>query len=171
MNLFEYQNIKNETIYYLNQFQNNNIINELKSVIECRGVKNKFNNLYNFYSKMNIDEIGIIYDVKNLKEVRLFSKDFVEKNKDHCKLIIEGIEEDLKEIHSFGYFFGTNKETFEIKLKGISNITDLSYMFYDCSSLLSLSDVSKWNTSIVTNMSYMFNTSENRCEYKEPFSL
>ena len=37
-------------------------------------------------------------------------------------------------------------------------------MFYKCSSLLSLSDISKWNTSIITDMSYMFNTIEIRLE-------
>ena len=170
INNYNENNINYETIYYLNQFQNNNnnFINEIKNLIECSGVKNKFNNIYNFYNKMNIDEIGIIYDVKDLKEVRLFSKDFVEKNKDNCKLIIEGMEEDLKEIHNFGYFFGSYKETFEIRLKGITNITDLSYMFYECSSLLSLSDISKWKTSLILNMSYMFNTSEKRKNYNEP---
>ena len=29
-------------------------------------------------------------------------------------------------------------------------------MFYSCSSLLSLPDISKWNTEKVTSMSYMF---------------
>ena len=170
INNYNENNINYETIYYLNQFQNNNLGKEIQNLIECSGVKNKFNNIYNFYSKMNIDEIGIIYDVKDLKEVRLFSKDFVEKNKDNCKLMIEGIEEDLKEIHyfGFGYIFGSDKETFKIKLKGITNVTDFSYMFYECSSLLSLSDISKLNTSIVTNMSYMFNTSEKREIYNEP---
>ena len=37
-----------------------------------------------------------------------------------------------------------------------SNITNISYMFYHCDSLFSLLDISKWNTSKVTNMSYMF---------------
>jgi len=32
----------------------------------------------------------------------------------------------------------------------------MSYMFSGCSSLLSLSDSSNWNTNNVTNMSYMF---------------
>ena len=167
-NNYNENNINYETIYYLNAFQDNNIIEELKKVIECSGVKNKFNNLYNIYSKMNIDEINIIYDVNDLKEVRLFGKEFVEKNNNNCKLIIEGYEQDLKDIYNFGYFFGSNRETFEIKLTGITNITDLSYMFYECSSLLSFSDISKFNTSIITNMSYMFKTSVNSCQYNEP---
>ena len=36
------------------------------------------------------------------------------------------------------------------------NVTDMSYMFYGCSSLISLPDISKWNTNNVTDMNYMF---------------
>ena len=36
------------------------------------------------------------------------------------------------------------------------NVTDMSYMFYACSSLQSLPDISKWDTKNVTDMSYMF---------------
>ena len=32
----------------------------------------------------------------------------------------------------------------------------MSYMFYGCKSLISLSDISNWNTNNVTNMSFMF---------------
>ena len=32
----------------------------------------------------------------------------------------------------------------------------MSFLFYGCSSLSSLPDISKWNTNIVNNMSYMF---------------
>ena len=38
----------------------------------------------------------------------------------------------------------------------ISNVTNMSYLFSDCNSLISLPDISKWNTSNVTNMSYLF---------------
>ena len=37
-----------------------------------------------------------------------------------------------------------------------SNITNMSYMFYNCSSLNDLSYISNWNTSKVIDMSYMF---------------
>ena len=36
----------------------------------------------------------------------------------------------------------------------------MSCLFYGCKSLKSLPDISKWNTSKVTNMSYLFG----RCE-------
>ena len=44
-----------------------------------------------------------------------------------------------------------------IKLKGIDNVTNMSYMFNYCESLSSLPDISKWNTNNVTNINGMFN--------------
>ena len=103
---------------------------------------------------MNIDEIKIIYKVKD-KEVKLFGEDFVKRNKKNCKLIIDGKEQELKEKYSFG-IFSSKKDILEIKLKGITNITNMSEMFRGCESLSSLPDISKWNTSNVTEMSSMF---------------
>ena len=37
----------------------------------------------------------------------------------------------------------------------------MSYIFYGCSSLSSLPDISKWNTNKVTYMSYMFDGCSN----------
>ena len=36
------------------------------------------------------------------------------------------------------------------------NVNDMNSMFYECSLLLSLSDISKWDTINVTNMNEMF---------------
>ena len=36
------------------------------------------------------------------------------------------------------------------------NVTDMNGMFSDCSSLTNLPDISKWDTKNVTDMSYMF---------------
>ena len=103
---------------------------------------------------MNIDEIKIIYKVKD-NEVQLFGENFVKRNKKNCKLIIDGKEQELIEKYSFG-IFSSKKDILEIKLKGITNITNMSEMFDRCESLSSLPDISKWNTSNVTNMSFMF---------------
>ena len=43
----------------------------------------------------------------------------------------------------------------DLKNFDTSSVTNMSYMFYHCNSLTSL-DVSKWDTGSVTNMSYMF---------------
>ena len=37
-----------------------------------------------------------------------------------------------------------------------TNINDMSYMFYECSSVKNIPDISQWDTSQVTNMSNMF---------------
>ena len=50
----------------------------------------------------------------------------------------------------------SNNNKLKIKLKGINNITNMSYMFSECSSLISLPDISKWNTINVKDMSNMF---------------
>ena len=50
----------------------------------------------------------------------------------------------------------TNKLVNFKKLNTIINITTMYSMFYECSSLISLPDISKWNTNNVTNMGHMF---------------
>ena len=51
-------------------------------------------------------------------------------------------------------FHGCNKliSLPDISKWNTSNVTDLSGMFYRCNSLISLPDLSKWNTSNVTNL-------------------
>ena len=79
----------------------------------------------------------------------------MKRNKKKSKLIIDGKEQELKEKYSFG-IFSSKKDILEIKLKGITNITNMSCMLSGCESLSSLSDISKWNTSNISNMSKMF---------------
>ena len=106
-------------------------------------------------SKKNKDitEINIIYNIKNEDYIDLFGHTFVENNKDICKMIIDNEEYELKCL----YKVKINKNNIlKIKLKGINNITNMSFMFSGCSLLSSLPDISKWNTKNVTNMNYMF---------------
>ena len=46
--------------------------------------------------------------------------------------------------------------SFPISEWNTSSVTNMSYMFYKCKNFKSLNDIQKWNTSSVTNMSYMF---------------
>ena len=78
----------------------------------------------------------------------------MENNKDKCKVIYKDKEYELQEEFKIE---NKNENTLKIKIKGINNITDMSNMFNECSSLLSLSDTSNWSTNNVTNMSSMFN--------------
>ena len=68
-------------------------------------------------------------------------------------MIIDNKEYDITEKYNVKKI---DKNTLIIKLKGAEMLINMSYMFFNCSSLLSLPNISKWNTNNVTNMSYMF---------------
>ena len=94
-----------------------------------------------------MNEINIIYKIKdNDKKVKIFGSEFVKNNKDKCQIIYEDKEYELNE-----YFIISDniKDELKIKLRGINNIINMSCIFYECSSLLSISNFSNWNTSKV----------------------
>ena len=157
INNYDNKNRNYEILYNLNIIKNNNnIIEELKNINNDNSIINKFNNIFNIYKNMNINEINMIYENKGKdKEIKIFDEDFVKNNKNNCKIIYKEKEQELKEKINFGLFEKIN-DKLEIKLKGIMNVTNMSYMFYKCSSLSSLPDISKWNTSNVTDMRGMF---------------
>ena len=93
------------------------------------------------------NEVNIIYKIKdNDRSLRIFGSEFVKNNKYNCQIIYEDKEYELNE-----YFDIPNniKDELKIKLRGIDDITNMSCIFYECSSLLSIPDISKWNTSNV----------------------
>jgi len=103
-------------------------------------------------SEKDILEINIIYDIYEEK-IKIFDNEFVKNNRNICRMIIDNKEYEITK----EYFVKTyNKNKLKITLKGINNVTNMSYMFYECSSLSSLPDISKWNTNNVIDMSYMF---------------
>ena len=104
-------------------------------------------------SKQEISEINIIYDINEGHNVNIFGYTFVENNKNICKMIIDNKEYKITENYNIK---NKNDKRLIIKLKGINNVTDMSYMFSGCSSLSSLPDISKWNTNNVTTMTSMF---------------
>ena len=103
INNYDTKNRNYEIIDYLNKFQNYNIIEELYEIMYSLTITDKFNNLFNLYRKMNIDEINIIYQTRD-NEVNLFGSDFAERYKNICKLTINGKEKELKDKYTFGWF-------------------------------------------------------------------
>ena len=145
-NKYEY-NLGTLIIYAIidfNKIQNNEIKNEIQN-----------ENL------INGNEIAIIYKIDNNdKKIKLFGKPFIEKNKNNCKIIIDNKEKEIIEYIDINEEM-KKKDKLEIKLKEIKAITNLSYMFGDdwfkgCDKLISLPDISNWDTKNVTNMSGMF---------------
>ena len=172
-NIEKYYNIKkfiNENNYrnyemLLNkkEINNNNIIkNDIKEIINDDDINNKFKKIIDIYSKMEYtdededgDKIIIRYKInKNEKEIKIFDNKFINNNRNKCKILYEEKEYEIKERWNIDDTI--KNEILEIKLKGIKNPNDLSYMFYGCSNLLSLPDISKLNTNNVTNMACIF---------------
>ena len=70
-----------------------------------------------------------------------------------------GSNSELSTIPSISFTSDLNTEINKgniLSKKFLCNVTNMSSMFYGCSSLISLPDMSKWDTTNVTDMSYMF---------------
>ena len=113
-------------------------------------IKNRKNKrLKNIYEKlcentmgMNLNEIHIKYEIKNKdEEIRIFGNKFVYNNYNICKIILNNKIYNL--ISHLNLKKMKNKKKFiEIKLRGIKSIIFAQEMFYECSSLKSLPDIS-----------------------------
>ena len=98
--------------------------------------------------------ISIKYKInKEDNKIKIFGEEFVKNNINNCTMVIDNKEYKISEWFQIQNY---KRDNIIVKLKGINRITKMSYMFYDCKSLLSLPDISKWDTSSVNNMSYMF---------------
>ena len=101
------------------------------------------------------NEMTIIYNIENEVKVKLFHENFVKNNGDKCYFINKS-KIKLREYFYFNLDQKYPKRRFEIKLCEYDTITDMSYMFCGCNSLISLPDIYNWDSKNVTNMSYMF---------------
>jgi len=169
-NLSNYQNIKN----VLN-FKNLNIIKDINIFLKD-DIKGKLKYLINKFDLSTT----LIYKINYDKKIRLFGNEFVKNNKDNFYLIIDNKKINLCEnynvkndkinklkvkliqaniVKNMGYMFANCSSLLslpDISKLNTNNVTNMSAMFYNCSSLSSLPDISKWNINNVTNMSEMF---------------
>ena len=123
--------------------KNNNIINNIKK-INNKNNNNNYNDIIDIYNKiynskendMDNDDNIIIYKIdENKDRIRIFGKEFVDKNKNIIKINIEKTEYEIMEFYKLT---NNQNKSLQIKIKGIENITCLGYMFKECSSLLFL---------------------------------
>ena len=121
---------------------------------ENKNMKKSNNDNKSSVEKLN--QITIIYNInKNEKKIKLFGKNFLIHNKDNCHLLIDGKQNELCEFYQLN---NNQKKNNTLKIKLIENkkIIDMSSMFDNCKSIVSLPDISEWNTKNVNNMSRMF---------------
>jgi len=137
-------------------------------------------NLEIIYYKNNIKKnIGkILYKVNKddkEKQIKLFNMEFISNNIKRVRIIINNKQYKLAE-----YYKNKMNKTFIIKINfldiiihlscmfkdckslysfenfNFNNIKTIKGMFYGCSSLESLPDISKWNTKNINDISYLF---------------
>ena len=139
----EYINVKNKKSMFENSkslksltnniYKNYENEDENNNEIEINAFKNsiigKIKEVINMYLNSN----KLKQKKNNDDKIRIFGKNFVENNKDKCKIIFQNNQYKLKEY-----------------------LEDLNNMFFGCNSLISLPDISDWNTLRVNNMSYLF---------------
>ena len=102
------------------------------------------------------NEMKINYQIESQKGsyIRIFGDKFVENNKNNCKIIYK---EETRDICThLDLEDEKDADTFDIKLIGVNNITNFSYMFYECENLLLLLDIEHIKTINIIDMSYMF---------------
>jgi len=154
---------------------NYEVLNNINQAIKIKGTTNyiyqdldelneyeenkKAYKIIDIYNRICIKEknyITLNYKVKeNEKTIKLFSEDFVDNNKDVCQIIIDGKIRNLL-IEYYLEDIKIKEHILEVKLLGINKIKNASWMFFQCSSLISSPDLGQWNTINVVDMGCMF---------------
>ena len=148
---------------------------DLKKEKETKKIYQSLKSSFTLKSTIKADEskldkeIGIFYLIAKkpgITVLKIFGEKFVENNKDKCKLILydeekdEEYEEDLCAYLDLDFIISINsgKPIIKIFLKQIDYFYDLSYMFFECFTLLSVEGLNDLYFDQVTNMRSMFHS-------------
>jgi len=98
------------------------------------------------------------YKVANKSQIKIFDSRFINANRNICKIIYNGKENEITECFKFDSNYNYN--TIKIHLIINNNITDINYMFKDCKTLLSIKDIPVDNSNInnMNNFFYEYNS-------------
>ena len=145
-----------EMLNNMYKINNNDVMKDIKRIVEENNLKNKINMIYDIIDKEeNFDnnELTLIYKInKDDKEIKIFDSVFVKNNKNICKIKYENEEYELTE-----YFKVDSKnEKLEIRLEGFKEIINANKMFYGCKALISMPDIIKLNLLNLGDKSEMF---------------
>ena len=97
-------------------------------------------------------------DKNNKENLNILGKEFIKKNINKCKLIYRNKKYKLKENFEDIDINYNHKDIIKLKFIMLNNIIDISYMFFNCNSLISLSASHKNGTDKninIINMKYM----------------
>ena len=90
--------------------------------------------------------IKLVYEIKDEKIITILDSDFVNNNKNNCKMIVDNKIYLLSDKYQI---FDEKRKLLKIKLLVLNNKKiDLSFMFYNCKSLKEFKLVSKFEEII-----------------------
>jgi len=173
--IIENKNRTFEIINNINEIIKNDIYNDLSKINRENNIKNRINLMLDIVDKIESnkkekkDEITLIYNIdKNSNFIKIFDSEFVNNNKNNCKIIYKNKEYEL--VENFKIDIDDNKnEKLEIKLSGINSIINSNRMFYKCEQLYSLPDINNWDISNLNEMNDMFNGCKQLSEIPDTF--
>ena len=149
---------------------NHSIIGDIDKIVNEEKIVNKFKYLEEIYKNMEItNEILIKYNAFDEDKIQIFGEKFVENNKDNYEIINNGKSYELSSFINLNEM-KVEDNILEIKLREIKMVDDISYMFSKCSSLISLDNITKWNTNNIINMESMFQECVNLSSLPEDIS-
>ena len=106
-------------------------------------MKNKYINAISESIKKNFSTVKLVYQIKNEKTIKIFDSFFVNNNKNNCKMIINN------KMHLLTDKYQVNDDKIKyLKIKLIipNKIKiNLSFMFYECTSLKEFHLISEEN--------------------------
>ena len=109
----------------------------------------------NSYSSIT-NEIIVEYNIKKEEEeIILLGEKFIKNNKNNIEIFFNEKKQEIKKSYKKNKY-KINNDKFEVKIKIISELTDMSYMFQGCSSIISIKNIERLDTRNVKNMSYLF---------------
>ena len=157
INNYDGKNIRYEIYNNIINLKNSSIIEDINCIINENHLDIQFSKILNMHYNMikdNINEITLNYKVnKSDKKIKIFSQFFVDNNMDNCIMEIDGLKTKISSEYILENY---SKELLTIKLIGVNDIINISAIFRNCTSLLSVPDFSKLNTSKFTDFSEMF---------------
>ena len=162
--------------------------NFIKITLKSKDYNNLLPNIFTYGINGNFDNsqlIKIVYSIPyhhNQRTIRIFGSKFVKNNEKNCKIIykekeyklathftvndilVDKLEIYLKgfnEVSNLNQMFANCKYLYSCDLIVGPKIFSLRKMFKNCKSTFSLTNINKWNTSNVKDMSYMFSECSN----------
>ena len=125
------------------RIRNNNLLDQIKEAQN------------NSYSSIT-NEIIVEYNIKKEEEeIILLGEKFIKNNKNNIEIFFNEKKQEIKKSYKKNKY-KINNDKFEVKIKIISELIDMSYMFHCCSSIISIKNIERLDTRNVTNMSYLF---------------